>query len=158
MRAIPITLILAVDNEGEATDAINETLRPHTRDHAPASCILDYAIGTGIRLTGDGVDYVEGDAFGADVSAPTAPAVVVCLTPKHAALLSDESLRYVDTEEECAALGPNGLCCTRGTKHDGPHVAHVEDAPVAMWTEVDAVPTPSGARYRLRATPTTPRR
>lgn len=60
------------------------------------------------------------------------------LTPDDASLLEKDS--YDGWDEECAETGPNGLACTRKTKHLGPHVAHVEDQPVAMWVDVDVKP------------------
>lgn len=47
-----------------------------------------------------------------------------------------DDLRAPGFDPECEAAGPDGLCCTRPTGHAGPHVAHVEDEPVALWVSV----------------------
>jgi hypothetical protein len=61
---VTVELILDVDSDAEAYDAVNEILREHTRNFAPQSCLIDYATrdprnDSAIELA----EYCEGDAF-----------------------------------------------------------------------------------------------
>ena len=65
MIALNVTLLLDVESEDEAFDAMNEILREQQRSFSSSSCLIDYAV------NGDPVDagplprdYEEGDYFG----------------------------------------------------------------------------------------------
>jgi hypothetical protein len=44
MRAVTVILLLDVDDDASASDAVNEILREQQRCWAPDSCLIDYAI------------------------------------------------------------------------------------------------------------------
>lgn len=59
-----VALVLNVEQEAEAFDAINEILREQQRAYAPRSCLIDYATRiTEKREDLSAEDYVEGEAF-----------------------------------------------------------------------------------------------
>ena len=64
MKLITVGLILDVDDDAEAYDAMNDILRDRQRCFAPSSVLLDYGVissPVAVRLSAD--EYQEGDAF-----------------------------------------------------------------------------------------------
>jgi hypothetical protein len=66
---------------------------------------------------------------------PPSAGSTISLCPDDAHLLTSDSLRTPE-QDECGSPGPQSLCCTREAGHAGPHVAHVNDEPVALWLSV----------------------
>ena len=56
-------MVLDVENDSEAYDAVNEILRGQQRPFAPDSCLLDYAISEPASVSLEADSYEEGDAF-----------------------------------------------------------------------------------------------
>lgn len=59
---VTVKLLLDVDSEAAAADAINEILREEQRDFAPESCLIDYQHGESMDA-GRSIpeDYEEGE-------------------------------------------------------------------------------------------------
>lgn len=61
--AVPVVMIVDVD-EGEVADAINELLRPITKEYCPhPTCLVDYSVRYGMPVAIAPENYQEGDAF-----------------------------------------------------------------------------------------------
>lgn len=64
MYRVTVEVILDVDDEGSACDAVNEILRDQQRSFAPQSCLLDYSQHSHEYFDFlDAATYEEGDAF-----------------------------------------------------------------------------------------------
>lgn len=120
-------LELAASTADEASDlAVDEILSN------PRYMVLDFN-GNAVSLQVDDICINEAWEPGALPAHDDDPQA--SLQPSDASLLSADSLRTPD-QDDCGALGPSNLHCTREAGHSGPHVAHVHDEPVAMWLPV----------------------
>jgi len=62
LKIVQVTLVLDVENESEASDAVNEILREQQKDWCPASCLLDYTLDDFAEIPLSSTGYEEGDA------------------------------------------------------------------------------------------------
>jgi hypothetical protein len=118
MKIGTIRLLLDVESDAEAADAINEILREEQRDFAPASCLIDYAQEPQFADYDPPADsYEEGEAFPTPLDAAPLQARVSRL---------EAALRAIIAGSEVTGrwLDPHGAECG-------------EDDPGAEWHEYD---------------------
>lgn len=117
MKIATVRLLLDVEDDAEAADAVNEILREEKRDFAPASCLIDYAQGPHFADYEAPAKYEEGEAFPAPLDATRLQARVSRL---------EAALRDIIAGSEASGrwLDPNGTECG-------------EDDPGAEWHEYD---------------------
>jgi hypothetical protein len=117
MKIGTIRLLLEVESDAEAADAINEILREEQRDFAPASCLIDYAQEPHFADYDPPAEYEEGEAFRTPLDVARLLARVSRLeTALHAIIAGSEVTgRWLD---------PRGAECG-------------EDDPGAEWHEYD---------------------
>jgi hypothetical protein len=63
MKLITVTMVLDVDTNSDAYDAVNELLRELQRTYVEESCLIDYAVDAPKPCSLSPDNYVEGSAF-----------------------------------------------------------------------------------------------